>query len=316
MIKLTPGMFSDSISVIVPVKNGEDNIEKCIMAILDQELQPFEIIVIDGHSTDKTVEIVRRFPVRLIYEEYGTVGGARQIGLVNARGNYIAFTDADCIPERRWLRNLANSFEEGIVGVGGGIRNIGDGLWEQSIALALDSFLGGANSVQDRVYNEKRIVKSISGCNSIYKRDILIKVGGFNKDLSINEDTEINYRLRKLGKLLYVPNAIVLHDQKRTIKEFAKRMYLFGYGRGNVRIFDLQVIPPIMAFAVILLLFISVNGFLFMVVLYMIILLFFDLILFSRIRGTIFLITIPIVFLLEHIAYSFGFWKGFIKSVV
>jgi cellulose synthase/poly-beta-1,6-N-acetylglucosamine synthase-like glycosyltransferase len=120
-----------------------------------------------------------------VYEDHGTVGGARQVGVEHARGDYVAFTDADCIPRKDWLENLVREFDDGIVGVGGGIRNIGKGLWEESIALALDTFLGSANSVQDRVLKGKRIVRSISGCNSMYRKMDILKVGGFDVHLSI-----------------------------------------------------------------------------------------------------------------------------------
>lgn len=307
---------NDSISVVIPVKNGENRIEKCLEAVFNQTLMPSEVIIVDGHSSDRTIEIASKFPVKIVYEDYRTVGGARQVGVENAMGEYIAFTDADCIPETCWLRNLAKEFKEGIVGVGGGIRNIGDGLWERSIALALDSFLGSANSVQDKVFKERRIVKSLSGCNSIYRRSDLIKVGGFNVSLSINEDTEINRRLMKLGALLYIPDAIILHDQERTFREFMNRMYSFGYGRGKNRLFDLQVIPPIMGLIVLLFLFVSLKAFLVMVSIYVAILIFFDIMLFLKVKKIVFLISIPMTFIIEHIMYSVGFWKGVAKSLV
>ena len=157
------------------VKDEEKCIKRCLDSIKDYV---DEIIVVDGHSTDNTVHIAKKFPVKFLQEDYGTVGGARQIGVKNARYEYIAFTDADCIPNKDWLENLLMEFSEGVVGVGGGIENIGNGLWEKSIAFALDSFLGSANSVQDRVFEKRRFVKSISGCNSCYRREDLINIGG------------------------------------------------------------------------------------------------------------------------------------------
>jgi len=320
-IKLTRVMFiakknnTSSISIVIPVKDGENKIKKCLQAVFNQTLPPLEVIVVDGHSSDRTTEIASKFPVRVIFENYGTVGGARQVGLENAVGEYVAFTDADCIPERCWLSNLVKEFKAGIVCVGGGIKNIGDGLWAKSIALALDSFLGSANSVQDRVFEERRFVKSMSGCNSIYRRNDLIKIGGFNTSLLTNEDTDICRRIRKLGMLLYVPKALVLHDQNRNLKGFIKRMYMFGYGRGKIRIFDLQVIPPVIGLAVLLLLIVSFEAFLFMLSIYAIILIFFDIMLFLKNRKAILLISIPIVYIIEHVTYSLGFWKGIISSM-
>ena len=146
----------NKISVIIPVRNESEKIERCLEAVFNQTIKPFEVIVVDGHSTDKTVENARKFPVRVFYEEYHTRAGACQIGVENAKGDYVAFTDADCIPERNWLENLIKEFDAGIVGVGGGIKNIGEGLWEKSINLISGTFLGSANSVQGKFFKDKR----------------------------------------------------------------------------------------------------------------------------------------------------------------
>ena len=305
----------DKISVVIPVKNEEEKIEQCLEAVFSQSLKPHEVIVVDGHSTDRTVERARGFPVNVVYEDYGTVGGARQVGALSAESEIIAFTDADCIPMKNWLENLVKEFDGGVVGVGGGIRNIGDGLWEKSIAFALDSFLGSANSVQDRVFKNKRFVKSISGCNSMYHKEDILKIGGFNVKLSINEETELNKRLGKIGKLLYTPDAIILHNQDRDLKEFAKRMYSFGRGRGKNRLWDLQVIPPILGLIVLLLLFVSLKAFLFMVLLYIMILLCFDVKIFLKAKKIQYLVSIPIVFITEHLLYAIGFWIGLLKGM-
>jgi len=111
------------VSVVVPVRNGAPKLARCLQALLTQTLQPSEILVVDAHySTDPTREVARRFPVTVVYEDYGTVGGARQVGVEHARGDYVAFTDADCIPGNDWLENLIREFADGIVGVGGGSR--------------------------------------------------------------------------------------------------------------------------------------------------------------------------------------------------
>ena len=87
----------DKISIIIPIKNEADKIEQCLEAVFNQTLNPLEVIVVDGHSTDKTVENARKFPVKVFYEDYHTRAGACQIGVENANGDFIAFTDADFV---------------------------------------------------------------------------------------------------------------------------------------------------------------------------------------------------------------------------
>ena len=112
----------DKISVIIPVKNEADKIEQRLEAVFNQTVKPHEVIVVDGHSVDNTVETTRKFPVRILYKNHGTVGGARQVGAETAKGVFIAFMDADCIPERNWLENLIKEFDDGIVAVDGTAR--------------------------------------------------------------------------------------------------------------------------------------------------------------------------------------------------
>ncbi len=307
-------MKSD-ISVIIPVKNCENNIKNCLQAIFNQTITPLEVIVVDGHSTDKTVKMAKEFPVKIVYEDYKTVGGARKVGVENAKGHYVAFTDSDCIPEKDWLENLIKEFNNDIVGVGGAIINIGDGIWEKSIALALDSFLGSANSVQDRVFDHKKYVRSISGCNSSYRRSDLIKIGNFNPNLAFNEDTELNKRLLSIGEILYTPEAKIHHHQERGLKEFSKRIFLFGKGRAINKLLDLQVVPPILALITFLLMFVSSTAFFFMVALYISILLIFDLSIFFKHQKISYLFSVPVIFILEHLFYTLGFWRGVIKMI-
>ena len=302
----------DKISVIIPVKNEEEKIAQCLEAVFGQTIKPFEVIVVDGHSRDKTVENVSKFPVRIFYEDYHTRAGACQIGVENAKGEYVAFTDADCISERNWLENLIKEFSGGIIGVGGGIKNIGEGLWEKSINLVMGTFLGSANSVQGRFFKDKRYVNSISGCNSMYHKDDILKIGGFDVRLSTAEDTELNSKLLKIGKLLYTPNAIVLHNHKRGLKDFAKRMYQYGYGRAKSRLWDLQVVPPILALLLIVSLVFTPWIFLSMVGIYMIMIGAMGMKFAIRERSLKYLVPVPIIYLIEHILYTLGFWRGLI----
>ena len=305
------------ISVIIPVRNGADKIEQCLKAVLSQSYKPYEVIVVDGHSTDDTVERAKKFPVRILYEDYHTRAGGCQIGIENASGDYVAFTDADCIPKKDWLENLVKGFDVGIVGVGGGIIQMGDGFWIQSINLAFNTFLGSANAVQGRLLRKKRFVNTFSGCNSMYRKENIMHVGGFNIQLKGAEDAELNRRLSKLGKLLYTPDAIVLHDHGRGLKGFASQLY-HQYGRyttqSNIR--RLQVFVPLL---LVPLLFISLIFtrwfFLVMLGIYFILIGAYGLRFAIQQRNAKYLFSIPIVYIIEHICYSLAFWMGLLQRL-
>ena len=90
---------------------------------MDYPKDKYEVIIVDGYSTDDTVEIAKRYGCKIVYENAGTIGGARNIGVENSTGKYIAFTDSDCIVDKNWLKNLIGQFtDEKIASVGGPIR--------------------------------------------------------------------------------------------------------------------------------------------------------------------------------------------------
>lgn len=301
------------ISVIVPVINEEKKIGQCLDAIFSQTQKPFEVIVVDGHSKDDTVKCANKYPVKILYEDYHTRAGACQVGINNANGDLIAFTDADCIPRENWLEKLVEELKEDIVGVGGGIVNTGKGLWEISINLAMDSFLGSANSVQGRLFKNKRYVNSISGCNCIYRKIDLIKVGGFDVSLTTAEDTDVNNKLLAIGKLIYTPDAIILHNHSRGLRAFAKRMYQYGYGRAMSRLWDLQVIPSIVILLLLLTLILTNRIFIFSIITYFVLIVLTSLIISIKAKNFKYFFPVSLVFIIEHIMYTIGFWKGFVK---
>lgn len=304
------------VTVIVPVRNEEKKISRCLEALMSQSLKPCEIIVVDGNSTDRTVEMAQKFPVKVLFENIGTRAGANNIGIESAKGDFISFTDADCIPDRNWLRNLIKEFESGIVGVGGAIKNIGDSPWEASINLAVNSFLGSAQSVQGRVFESKRKVTSISGCNNMYRKKDLARVGGFDNNLPTAEDTEINRRLRKIGDLIYTPDAVIVHNHTRGLKDFTRRSYQYGYGKGKCLIRDLMLIPPLFVPFILILPFLSVWAFFFTILLYFAVLFSFSARICLKKRSYRYFGRIVVVFVFEHVAYTIGIWKGLFALVL
>ncbi len=308
-------MSQNRISVVIPVRNEADNIEKCLQAVFSQSLAPHEVIIVDGHSTDGTVKRAGKFPVKIFYEDNCSIACGRQIGLEKAQGEFIAFTDADCIPDKDWLKNLIKEISEGIIGVGGAAKNVGDGLVTHSVHLALDTFLGSGRSPQGRFFKTKRFVESIGGFSSIYRREDLLAEGGFNTRLPVGEDLELNRRLCKKGRLLYTPEAIVLHHHDWTLKGFAKKIYRYGRERGIIRACNLQVIPPLAVPLLVLSLIFTRWIFIPLLILYLVCLMSLGLKFSIQERNTRYLATIPLVYLLEHMLYSIGFWKGLIMSL-
>ncbi len=108
------------VSVVVPVYNGADQIGHCIEALRQQTLpaDSYEIIIVNNASVDDTEKIIKRYPVRLLYEAKRGPAAARNTGIRAADADLIAFTDADCIPHEDWLEHLVDAMSDTICGAG------------------------------------------------------------------------------------------------------------------------------------------------------------------------------------------------------
>lgn len=193
------------VSIVVVTKNEERYIEECIESLIRLEYpkEKYEIIVVDGNSTDKTHEIVKKYPVKLIIDTEGGLANSRNIGIKNAKGDYIASTDADCVVKENWLKILVNNIQEApddVVAVGGPNSIFeNDPPFAKLVGYVQETFFASGGAPQSYKINKNRYVFGIPNCNVLYKRNKLIEVGGFDSSLDMGEDAEINYRFTKGG---------------------------------------------------------------------------------------------------------------------
>jgi glycosyltransferase involved in cell wall biosynthesis len=103
------------VSIVVPFYNEEKHIKQCIQALLslDYPRDRYEILTVNNNSTDRSVEIVSSYPeVRLLHEKKQGDFPARNVGVSNARGEIIAFTDSDTAPYPEWLRQAMEAMRD------------------------------------------------------------------------------------------------------------------------------------------------------------------------------------------------------------
>lgn len=240
MITTKAGNANIVVSVVVVAKNEERNIASCIESLLAQDYpqENYEVIVVDGGSTDRTQDIVRSYPVKLIVADRGVIGYQRNIGTGSAKGKYVAFTDADCVADKRWLSKLvqalANSPDD-VVAVGGpNLVFSNDPDFSRVIGYMQETLLGSGGSPQSYRIKKPKYVYSIPNCNIAYVADIL-KLEKYDDCLGMGDDSDINYRLRRKGyKFLYLTDAIVWHHRPTNFRWFSKKMFAYGEGMGRV----------------------------------------------------------------------------------
>jgi glycosyltransferase involved in cell wall biosynthesis len=236
-----------NISVVVCTYNRGELLNQTIESILNQSLSidSYEIIIVDNNSTDKTASIVydlQKAHTRLIYVFEPELGlsNARNRGLAEAKGDFVAFIDDDAIADPDWLINLwqACILNNRVVGVGGKI----DLIWSRKRPSWLpDELLGYLGNLD--LNSELSILKNTEypyGGNMAIKRKHALKMGGFSKrlgrkggNLISSEEQELFFRLAadKSGVVVYTPFAIVHHivpPARLTLSYFLKRSYAQG----------------------------------------------------------------------------------------
>lgn len=219
------------VSIVLPVFNGEKTLVACLDSLmaLDFPKEDLEIIVVDNNSTDATKEIIQRYPVCYVFEANKGRGYARNAGVKNANGEFIAFIDADCIATENWLKVLYERInrDDNLAACGGEIfafkkETIFERYLEDEGILCQRIGYEGRNK-----WDFSRIVTA----NAIFRKRAIKEAGGFDDDLVTSEDTDISWRICFLGRYAfdYAPEAVVYHQHIPTFLEFCKHHFEYGW---------------------------------------------------------------------------------------
>lgn len=235
------------VSIIIPVKNDSLLLKACLESIsnLDYPKDRFEVIVADGMSTDGSAEVAKYYGAKVILNAKQTVSPGRNIAFKHAAGEIIAFTDADCVVDKAWISNSLKYFaDEKIACVGGpNLTPSDEGSFGKAVGFVFNQKIFSAGSIHARESREIMEVKSIPGCNAIYRKDTLDKVMPINESLLTCDDTELNQRLIDKGyKLLYAPDVFVWHYRRPNSKRLFKQMYRYAIGRLQIGKMDRRMI--------------------------------------------------------------------------
>lgn len=254
------------ITVGIIARNEEKYISNSLKSLFKQTLDHslFEIIVVDGNSQDKTREIAEEVLISsdikykiLNEKDFGFYGHcfARNLVIDNSSqsSEYIAYTDADCIVDKDWLKTLYESIKdtgEEIAGAGGP-RLIAptDNKKELIINHFLTSIIASGGNPAFSQRNIKYL-KSIPNYNALYKKDVIAKFR-YDDSLIMSDDTELNLRLGKAGyKFLYVRDAKIYHRETDSVIQLARNMVRYGVNIANaikkLRLFKIKVVLTIL----------------------------------------------------------------------
>ena len=235
-------------SVVICTHNRAGYLAEAIRSVQEQTLRPdrYEVIVVDNVSTDGTRQIVEalsatsRAPVRYLYEERLGSSAARNAGIAQAKGDLLAFMDDDAVATPGWLARLANVFEEdeGIVCVGGGIELLWDVPRPGWYPPRFEGYLGGTRRF-GAVQRDLAADEFLPSGNLAVRRQAVMQLGDGGwfdpalghqgSRLGAHEDYWFSYQVRRYGRLVYAPGALVRHHvppERATRRYLLRRAYL------------------------------------------------------------------------------------------
>ena len=217
------------ISVVVPAYNEEENIAACLESLNRQTLPrtDYEIIGVDGNSKDRTRELAAPLADLVFVQTSERVGGARNDGAVRAKGEIVAFTDADSIIPPGWLERIWSDFAVHHPVLLYGTVYPKEARFRHSIAL------GMANTFAWIGYHTRTLYYSL-GCNTVVDRAAFIRAGMY-RSMDAGEDIEIALRMKRLGKVLFDPKLRVGFSMRRyqqfgTIRSLYQWLYIVAHG--------------------------------------------------------------------------------------
>lgn len=223
------------ISVVVPFYNARYSLGACLEAMAGQIFTEVEYLFVDNASTDGGDELVRRFiaehqplEIRLLTEAKRGPSAARNKGASEARGTYLAFTDADCIPTPEWLADTAAAIaaHPECGAFAGCIRPAApSNIVEKAPAL----FTLPPNEREDTHYSYTPKTGGFPTANFTVLRGLFAEIGGFDERLFPGEDHTLCKHIYQRGYgIRTLKNALIYHQHRSSVRRMCKQA--FGYG--------------------------------------------------------------------------------------
>lgn len=224
MAESDQGMSELEFSVVIPTRNRNEDLRRCLQALAAQDYprEKFEVIVCDDGSEEDVRPIVEEaghygLAIELARQQPKGPAAARNLGISRARGRIVAMTDSDTLPDRAWLRKLSEAFAANpdAVAVEGKVYAENEG--------EFDPLGEGPSNKHGGVFLT---------CNCAYRREVLLRIGGFDEAFpyAAYEDTELAARAQQIGRIAWQPEAVVIHPQRPlTLRAVLKKLKHWEY---------------------------------------------------------------------------------------
>jgi cellulose synthase/poly-beta-1,6-N-acetylglucosamine synthase-like glycosyltransferase len=241
------GTIQPYVSVIVPMRNEEGFAARCLQALAAQDYprERYEVIVVDGNSTDGTAKEVREMVLAYGVPDVSTTNPTEtsatglNLGRTICGGEVIIRVDGHTRVDPNFIsESVKKLIETGADAVGGPIRTRGHGTVGRAIALAMASPFGVGDASFRHTESsadgaKDRWVESVPF--AAYPRDVFERVGYFAEDLNAGEDDEFNYRLRESGgRILMSPAIRSVYFSRPSLQGLLQQYWNYGIAKAEV----------------------------------------------------------------------------------
>ena len=228
------------VSVVMPVRNDERFVEEALKSLLENDYseEKLEIIVVDGMSTDRTVDLVKSLAdkdkrIKLLKNPHVYTPHGLNIGIKNSSGDIVMIAGSHASYSKNYIKECVRGIvKDGFNVVGGQMITLPRANTPKAIAIAkvLSSKFGTGAAYRTREFDDDSVVEVDTVAYALYKRDIFGKVGLFNENLIRNQDIEMNIRIAKNGgKIGLNPKAKSFYYARDTYKELFTNNFFNGF---------------------------------------------------------------------------------------
>jgi O-antigen biosynthesis protein len=220
------------VSVVVCAYNAERTMDRCLASLAALNYPDYEVIVVNDGSRDRTLEIAEGYGFcRIISQPNKGLSVARNVGAEAATGEIVAYTDSDCVADPDWLSYLIAKMEASNLAACGGpnFPPPEDALVPAVVAVAP----GGPT----HVLISDDIAEHIAGCNMAFRREVLMRLGGFDPIYrTAGDDVDICWRFQDAGYVIgFSPAAVVWHFRRNTVAAYCNQQR--GYGKAEALVY-------------------------------------------------------------------------------
>lgn len=228
------------VSVVIPCRNEESHIGRCIQSIIEQSygIDNIEVMVCDGCSDDNTQRIIEEYnikypQIKLVINEKRVAPSAMNLGIKAAVGEIIVIFGAHAYMDSDYIKICVEKLKSSdIACVGGRIINISENSMAEAISFSMGSPFGVGNALF-RFSEKEQLVDTVAF--GAYRRSIFDEIGYFDEELVRNQDDELNFRISKSGnKILLAPDIISHYYTRGSFGKLWTQYFQYGFWKVRV----------------------------------------------------------------------------------